>query len=97
MVHEEAEWNWAQVFENIENSDYKEKMLEQLATYLVEGYEYLSNPPKGSTMARVPILVNGFLISNGIPMFDANKKMESFIAIANKVMGVAVLVTASDG
>lgn len=84
LVHEEAEWNWAQVFENIENSDYKEKMLEQLATYLVEGYEYLSNPPKGSTMARVPILVNGFLISNGIPMFDANKKMESFIAIANK-------------
>lgn len=84
IVHVEAEWNWAQVFENIENSDYKEKTLEQLATYLVQGYEYMSNPPKGSTVAKVPILLNGFLISNGIPAFDSKKPTESLIKMANK-------------
>jgi len=84
LVHKEAEWNWSQVFANIENSDYKETTLRQLSQFLVETYEYMVNPPKGSIMAKLPFFLNGFLISNGIPSFDSKKPVDSIIAIINK-------------
>ncbi|XP_023334226.1 uncharacterized protein LOC111705791 isoform X2 [Eurytemora carolleeae] len=84
LVHEEAEFNWSQVFENIENSDYKEKSLQQCSEYIVYAYEFITSPPKGSMAARAPILMNGVLMSNGVPPFDSNKPVESISAILNK-------------
>jgi len=84
IVHVEAEYNWAQVFENIENADYKEKTLEQLADYLVSAYNFVKKPPPSSMMARAPIFLNGFLISKGIPAFDSKRPTESLTAIINK-------------
>lgn len=89
LVHEEAEWNWAQVFDNFENSDYKEKILSQSSEYLVYFYEYFENPPK--SLKKVPVLVNGFLMTNGIPTFDMKKPEQSIIAIANK--GIKLFTT----
>jgi len=89
LVHEEAEWNWAQVFDNFENTDYKEKILSQTSEYLVYFYEYYENPPK--SLKKVPVLVNGFLMTNGIPTFDMKKPEQSIIAIANK--GIKLFTT----
>jgi len=84
LVHKEAEWNWSQVFANIENSDYKETILRQLSEYIVESYEYTMNPPKGSIISKLPFFINGFLISNGIPTYDSKKPLNSIVAIINK-------------
>ena len=43
------------------------------------------SPPKGSMAARVPILLNGVLMSNGVPPFDTKKPVDSVSAIINKV------------
>jgi len=82
LVHEEAEWNWGQVFDNFENSDYKEKILEQTAAFIVSYYEYFEKPPK--SLAKVPALINGFLLSNGMPTYDSKNPQTSIIAIINK-------------
>jgi hypothetical protein len=34
IVHAESEWYWGQFFDNVANSDYKEKAMNQLAIYL---------------------------------------------------------------
>jgi hypothetical protein len=34
IVHAESEWYWGQFFDNVANSDYKEKAMNQLALYL---------------------------------------------------------------
>jgi hypothetical protein len=51
----------------------------------VIAYEFFENPPKGSTLARAPTLINGFLIANRIPAFDTNQPVESLIKMLNKV------------
>jgi len=51
----------------------------------VYAYEFITSPPKGSMAARAPILMNGVLMSNGVPPFDSNKPVESISAILNKV------------
>lgn len=94
LVHEEAEWNWAQVFDNFENTDYKEKILEQMSEYLVYFYEYVENPPK--QLKKVPMLVNGLLMTNGIPTFDVNKPEKSIIGIANKCIKLFTTVKGFD-
>lgn len=94
LVHEEAEWNWAQVFDNFENSDYKEKMLEQMSEYLVYFYEYFENPPK--SLKKIPVLLNGLLMSNGIPTFDTKKPEQSVIAISNKCLRLFTTVKGFD-
>ncbi len=33
-MHAESEWYWGQFFDNVANSDYKEKAMNQLALYL---------------------------------------------------------------
>ncbi len=33
-MHAESEWYWGQFFDNVANSDYKEKAMNQLAIYL---------------------------------------------------------------
>jgi hypothetical protein len=53
--------------------------------YLVNAYEFFENPPKGSTLARAPTLINGFLIANRIPAFDTNTPVDSLIKMLNKV------------
>ena len=52
----------------------------------VYAYEFITSPPKGSMAARAPILMNGVLMSNGVPPFDSNKPVESISAILNKVL-----------
>eukprot|EP00088_Acartia_fossae_P038116 TRINITY_DN3941_c0_g1_i3.p1 TRINITY_DN3941_c0_g1~~TRINITY_DN3941_c0_g1_i3.p1 ORF type:complete len:581 (+),score=127.84 TRINITY_DN3941_c0_g1_i3:81-1823(+) len=94
LVHEEAEWNWAQVFDNFQNSDYKEKILEQASEYIVYGYEYFENPPK--QLKKVPVLINGFLMSNGIPTFDSKKPEQSVIGIINKGLKLFTTVKGFD-
>ena len=51
----------------------------------VYAYEFITSPPKGSMAARAPILMNGVLMSNGVPPFDSKKPVESISAILNKV------------
>jgi hypothetical protein len=51
----------------------------------VDAYEFFENPPKGSTLARAPVLLNGFLIANRLPAFDTAKPVESAIQLLNKV------------
>jgi hypothetical protein len=51
----------------------------------VDAYEFFENPPKGSTLARAPVLLNGFLIANRLPAFDTTKPVESAIQLLNKV------------
>ena len=51
----------------------------------VNAYEFFENPPKGSTLARAPMLLNGFLISNRIPAFDTSNPVESVVQMLNKV------------
>ncbi len=51
----------------------------------MDAYEFFENPPKGSTLARAPVLLNGFLIANRLPAFDTTKPVESAIQLLNKV------------
>ncbi len=51
----------------------------------MDAYEFFENPPKGSTLARAPVLLNGFLIANRLPAFDTAKPVESAIQLLNKV------------
>jgi len=84
ILSEEAEWNWGKFFANIDNADYKEMFTDRVATYLLQAYEAVQNPPKGSILAKAPLLINGFLISYRIPTFDYSRPTQSIIAIANK-------------
>merc|ERR1712002_1005907 len=39
VLTKEAESNWGMFFDSIENSDYKENILESIADYVVKGYD----------------------------------------------------------
>lgn len=84
ILSKEAEWNWSKFFANIDNSDYKEMLMDRVAGYILMGYEAVQNPPKGSMLAKAPFLINGFLISYRIPAFDPKNPSESITAILNK-------------
>jgi len=84
ILSKEAEWNWSKFFSNIDNTDYKDMFTDKVAEYVIQAYEAVMNPPRGSMMAKAPILLNGFLISYRIPAFDSKKPTESLTAIVNK-------------
>jgi len=84
IVGDEAEWNWSEFFSSIDNSDYKESFINSVAEYIVMGYDFVASPPKDSMVAKAPMILNGFLISNRIPTFDSKNPEESLTKIINK-------------
>jgi hypothetical protein len=84
ILSKEAEFNWSKFFANIDNADYKAMLMERVSGYLLMAYDAIHNPPKGSMLAKAPILLNGFLISYRIPTFDSKKPSQSITAILNK-------------
>ena len=98
----EAESNWGMFFDSIENSDYKENILESISTYLIkvingfvtaafilistlfQGHDMYQNIPSNSMMAQAPLLINGFLVSYRLPVFDARSPVDSITKIIAK-------------
>lgn len=84
VLTKEAESNWGMFFDSIENSDYKENILESIATYLVKGYDFVQTIPSNSMMAQAPLLINGFLMSYRLPAFDTRSPLDSITKILAK-------------
>jgi len=84
IIGTEAEWNWSEFFSSIENSDYEENFISSIAEYIVTAYDFVVNPPKDSMIGKVPMILNGFLISNRIPAFDSQNPVDSLTKIVNK-------------
>merc|ERR1719481_935104 len=84
IIGTEAEWNWSEFFSSIDNSDYKDNFVKSIAEYIVYGYDFVANPPRDSMVGKLPMVLNGFLISNRIPAFDASNPVDSLTKIANK-------------
>jgi len=84
VLTKEAESNWGMFFDSIENSDYKENILESIADYVVKGYDFVQNIPSNSMLAQAPLLINGFLMSYRLPAFDSRSPMDSITKIAAK-------------
>jgi len=84
IIGNEAEWNWSGFFSSIDNSDYKENFINSIAEYIVLAYDFVASPPKDSMVAKVPMILNGFLISNRMPTFDAKNPVDSLTKIINK-------------
>jgi len=91
ILTREADINWGGLFENLKNSDYKTSLLEELTHYLVMGYDFVINPPKDSMFAKVPVLINGILISQRLPALDMTRPVDSLTKIANK--GITLFTT----
>jgi len=88
LVSKEAEVNWGQFFGAIQNSDYRKSAMEATAGYLVQGYEFVQNPPRDSMVTKLPILINGVLVSQRLPTIDLANPVESLTKIANKAIKV---------
>jgi len=88
ILSKEAEINWGAFFEKVQNPDYKESMLETLSEYIVLGHDFLLNPPKDSMFSKVPIILNGFLISQRLPAFDMSNPIDSLTKLANKCIAL---------
>jgi len=88
LVSKEAEVNWGQFFGAIQNSDYRKSAMEATAGYLVQGYEFVQNPPRDSMVTKLPILLNGVLVSQRLPTIDLANPVESLTKIANKAIKV---------
>jgi len=84
VLTKEAESNWGMFFDSIENSDYKENILESISTYLIKGHDMYQNIPSNSMMAQAPLLINGFLVSYRLPAFDARSPVDSITQILAK-------------
>lgn len=84
VLTKEAESNWGMFFDSIENSDYKENILESIATWLVKGYDFVQNIPSNSMMAQAPLLINGALMSYRLPAFDSRAPLDSITKILAK-------------
>eukprot|EP00090_Calanus_glacialis_P023437 TRINITY_DN361_c0_g1_i1.p1 TRINITY_DN361_c0_g1~~TRINITY_DN361_c0_g1_i1.p1 ORF type:complete len:585 (-),score=128.04 TRINITY_DN361_c0_g1_i1:212-1966(-) len=84
VLTKEAESNWGMFFDSIENSDYKENIMDTIATYLVKGYDFFQNIPSNSMFAQAPLLVNGLLISYRLPAFDTRSPLDSITKILAK-------------
>jgi len=84
VLTKEAESNWGMFFDSIENSDYKENVLESIATWLVKGYDFVQNIPSNSMMAQAPLLINGALMSYRLPAFDSRAPLDSITKILAK-------------
>lgn len=88
LVSKEAEVNWGQFFGAIQNSDYRRSALQAAADYMVQGYEFVQNPPRDSMVTKLPILLNGVLVSQRLPTIDLANPVESLTKIANKAIKV---------
>jgi len=88
ILSEEAGDSWGIFFDKIQNTDYRTSMMEAAAQYIVMGYTFLHNPPQDSMMAKVPVLLNGLLISQRLPALDMKKPVESLTKIANKAIAL---------
>jgi len=84
VLTKEAESNWGMFFDSIENSDYKENILETIASYLVKAYDLSQNIPSNSIVSQAPLLINGFLVSYRLPAFDTRQPIESLTKILAK-------------
>lgn len=88
ILSKEAETNWGSFFEKMQSSDYKDSVLETVAEYLVTGYHFVENPPKDSMFTKVPVILNGFLISQRLPALDLKNPVDSLTKIANKCIAL---------
>merc|ERR1712128_128177 len=84
VLTKEAESNWGMFFDGIENSDYKENILESVSTYLVKGYDFTQNIPSNSMISQAPLLINGLLVSYRLPAFDTRSPVDSITKILAK-------------
>jgi len=84
VLTKEAESNWGMFFDSIENSDYKENIMDSIASYLVKGYDFTQNIPSNSMISQAPLLINGLLVSYRLPAFDTRSPVESVIKILAK-------------
>ena len=87
-------------FDSIENSDYKEDILDSVASYIVkviktltsyfflyrifQGYDFVQNIPKDGMLAQAPLFINGLLISYRLPAFDSRAPLDSITKIVAK-------------
>lgn len=86
LLSKEAEINWGEFFTKIQNSDYKSSALEATADYMVQGYDFVVNPPKDSMISKVPVVLNGLLVSQRLPTIDMKNPVDSLTKIANKAI-----------
>merc|ERR1719285_1261071 len=49
-------------------------------------YDFVINPPKDSMMSKVPVLINGLLVSQRLPTIDMKNPVDSLTKIANKAI-----------
>jgi len=88
ILSKEAETNWGTFFEKMQNSDYKDSVLDGAAEYIVDAYHFVENPPKDSMFTKVPVILNGFLISQRLPALDLKNPVDSITKIANKCIAL---------
>jgi len=86
LLSKEAEINWGEFFTKIQNSDYKAAALEAGADYMVQAYDLAINPPKDSMLSKVPVVLNGLLVSQRLPTIDMKNPVDSLTKIANKAI-----------
>jgi len=84
VLTKEAQSNWGMFFDSIENSDYKENILDSVASYIVKGYDFVQNIPKDGMLAQAPLFINGLLISYRLPAFDSRAPLDSITKIVAK-------------
>jgi hypothetical protein len=88
ILSKEAEFNWSFFFEKIQNSDYKESVMETVGEFLVMAYDFVQNPPKDSMFTRAPVILNGLLISQRLPALDMKNPVESLTKLTNKCIAL---------
>jgi hypothetical protein len=60
--------------------------LEAAAEYMVQAHDFVQSPPQDSMWAKVPVVLNGLLVSQRLPTLDLKNPVESVTKIANKAI-----------
>jgi len=84
VLTKEAESNWGMFFDSIDNSDYKENMMDTISHYIVKAYYFYQSIPSNSMISQAPLLINGLLVSYRLPAFSTRNPIESLINILAK-------------
>ncbi|CAB4065062.1 unnamed protein product [Lepeophtheirus salmonis] len=85
FLKKESEWNAQMFFDSMENSDYKNgilKMLSSLIAKIIAQGEILF----GSPSERGLLLMNGLLLSQGIPAYNTKRPIYSLGVAVNKAI-----------